>query len=364
MTHRKALAAAIFIISSVDCSAQSTSPWIPVGSSNSPVIGIVGASYMSLNLTAVRVYQRSNWWTSIIENRRSALATVTVSGSLSGGGGTFMDKRMSAPISIRRNDSVIDLGFSQTLLRDIPVNFTALNVEVAIAKTAEDGADQLIKAANELSKTVPAMSAVSAASGTITATKQLADIVFNRKLAEEKLRSTSPLTAPAGTTIAPGFYAVLAGTNADEYAKYTSTPGAGATGLKWDGAKLTYEGTEVKLTYFVVEVAYKNSVFETATLPDSALSSNKNWARLYTSARQKIHQINTTDRTKFDEDLKPIAQIRSDAEQLLNEDAEYVHAEKVAIQSKIISSMTTSANLRWGELQSANVNRVVVSGQR
>lgn len=312
--------------------AASTSTWVKIEPIKSTPVGSVGASYLSVNLVAVSVYQDSNWWTNLVERNRSALATVEVNGTLSGGS-PFSDRRISPPIEIERNRKNIDFGWSQALIHDLPVNFTSLSINVGIAKTAEDGTDKLIAAANDLSKKVPALAASEATMGTISAVKLVADFIFDKKLAVTKLSSAQPLTAPAGTTIEPGYYAILAGTRAEEYQQYLKTP-AGGTGLKWDGALLQYNGQPLKgVTYFIVEVAYKDNIFDTAKLPDAALTSERPWARLYRSAVSRVDQIR--DLKNYNDAVAAIAQIKNDADQLLNEEKDYVQTERILIQAKV-----------------------------
>lgn len=335
--------------------AQSTSTWIKLSSKANSPIGALGASYLSINFVTASVYQDSNWWTNLIENNRSAVATVEVSGNLSGGK-AFTDKRISPAIEIQRDKKNIDFGWAQTLVRDLPVSFTSMSVGVGIAKTSTDGVEQLIGAATELSKKVPPLAASDATLGAVSAAKLLVDFIFDKQLAVAKLKSANPLTAPAGTTLEPGYYAILGGTAADDYQKFLQPPPSG-TGLSWDGAALRYNGTPVKgLTYFVVEVAYKEHLYDPKNLPDAALSSERNWAKLYRSAFSEARRISNIK--NIGDASRNIGQIKADAEQLLNEDADFVQSERTTIQSKVTESLNTIIKNRYNTLLAAEKDKL------
>lgn len=332
------------LIISFEAFAQSTSPWIKLSSEEIAPTGELGASYISVNLVSASVYQNSNWWTNLIEKGRSAVATVEVNGNLSGGR-AFSDKRISPAIEIQRNKKNIDFGWSQTLLRDTPVSFTSMSIAVGIAKTSTDGVEQLISAATDLSKKVQPLSASDATVGAVSAAKLVVDFIFDKQLAVAKLASANPLTAPAGTTLEPGYYAVLAGSSADEYQRFLETPVDGS-GLAWDRGALRHNGKPVQgVTYFIIEIAYKKNLYDPRNLPDAALTSNRNWAKLYLSALREAHGI--SDIKSISDASRKIGQIKADAEQLLNEDADYVQAERTIIQRKMTESLNTTIRDRY-----------------
>lgn len=335
--------------------AQSTSTWIKLSTKTNSPTGALGASYLSVNFVAASVYQDSNWWTNLVEQNRSAVASVEVNGNLSGGK-SFSDKRISPAIEIQRNKKNIDFGWAQTLVRDLPVSFTSMSIGVGIAKTSADGVEQLIGAATELSKKVPPLAASDATLGAVSAAKLLVDFIFDKQLAVAKLKSANPLTAPAGTTLEPGYYAVLAGTASDEYQNFLQPP-SGGTGLSWDGAVLRYNGKPLQgLTYFVVEVAYKEHLYDPKNLPDAALTSERNWAKLYRSAIAEARQI--ADIKNIGDASRKIGQIKADAEQLLNEDADFVQAERTTIQSKVTESLNRIIKNRYNTLLAAEKDKL------
>ena len=141
---------------------------------------------------------------------------------------------------------------------------------------------------------------------------------------------------------------VLAGTSADEYQRFLQPPISG-TGLSWDGATLRYNGTPVQgLTYFIVEVAYKEHLYDPKNLPDAALTSERNWAKLYRSAISEARQI--SDIKNIGDASRKIGQIKADAEQLLNEDADFVQSERTTIQSKVTESLNKIIKDRYATL--------------
>jgi hypothetical protein len=331
-------------------SAASTSSWIKLGGDSNveATQGKLGASYVSINFVAASVYQNSDWWTNIVETNRSALATASVAGLFSGGK-TLSDRRVSPPMEMKKNKSNLDFGWSQSLVHDLPVDFQSLSIDVGIAKTSEDGLSSLISAANDLSKTVPTLSVPTATTATVSAVKLLADFIFDKKLVEEKLHSSQPLTAPAGGALEPGFYAVLGGTTKEEYLKYLGKSASGP-GLVWNGYVLKYDNEPVLgVTFFIVQVAYKDNLYDPVTLPDAALTSDRNWAKLYRNAITQVNQL--ADLSKFNESLRNIAQIKADAEQLLNDDPAFVQTERVLIQQKVAERINKIKDARWDYLK-------------
>lgn len=350
MSKIHSIAFAAILAATTTAQAQSTSPWIKVNSGNgTQVQGQLGATYVSLGLLKVSVYGKSNWWTRLIERNRSAVATVTLSGSVSGGK-SIQDKRVSPPISLTKNAALVDFGWAQALLINFPVNYTSLQVDVSVAKTARDGGDDIIAVASDASTKIPLLSASSAYLGIASAAKTIVDTIFNKQLAVDKLKSSSPLTTTQPTLLPPGVYAVLAGDKASDYAGYQ----ASLQDLTWDDSSrvLMFKGSPIdKVSYFVVDVAYRPSVFEGQAPLDSALTTDKPWARLYRSALTQAQ--NFSDVGKATEVRNAVAAVKADAEQLLNEDVDFVQSERASLQAAARERLTNVLHDRYTVLKLA-----------
>jgi hypothetical protein len=139
--------AMLVLVAASSASAQSTTNWIPLNPIDTSLSnGNLGASYVSIGVMKTPIYQDSNWWTKLVERNRSALVTVTLSGNVNGV--QIADRRVSPAIAIQKNKALLDVGWAPVLVQNLPVNFSSLQVQTEVGKTAQDGVESLIAAAN------------------------------------------------------------------------------------------------------------------------------------------------------------------------------------------------------------------------
>jgi len=242
--------------------AQSTSPWQKAGEATfgdtpNPT---PGNAYMTVFVRAATVYQNSNWWTNFVERNRQSVLTVNLNGTIAGNPVSLT--KTGTPVTLPRNNSMVDLGYSGIVVDHLPTTFSSMNFNLQINKTAQDGLQGLMNQVAHLSAAQPPVLSVSQqAIGIANLTKSIADFLFHANLLVQKMATQSPI--PANGLLAPGIYVCFAGDSRADYERYL-TPAT--PGLKWSGSQLTYNNDPVgNITYFVVEVGYQKHFFSQLT---------------------------------------------------------------------------------------------------
>jgi hypothetical protein len=306
--------------------AQSTSPWVRVRPLPSALVTpALGASYVNVVFRGAAVYQKANWWTRLVERNRQAVLDVAVDATVNSA--ALRDTRVSSPVDIKNNDSQVDFGYSGTLVGRLPTTYSSMRVTVGISKTSQDGVDKLVTSIADLSKTSPALTVSQTTLGVVSAVKQVADFLFDKKLLEKKMSSVVDFPATGGAMPA-GVYVCIAGDQSADYAKFFADSGAQ---LAWNGAQLTWKGDPVqKVSYFVVEITYDGKVFKT---PLDALSMPRPWSALYELARREVGKI--TAATEVDKITSDIRAHLSDAQTLLDADPDYIQDERDKIHEAV-----------------------------
>jgi hypothetical protein len=308
---------------------QSTSPWQKIGNASfgdtdtpSP-----GAAYMTVYVRAATVYQKSNWWTNFVEKNRQAVLTINLNGTVAGT--NVAQTKVGDPIELRRNDSMVDLGYSGIVVDHLPTTFSGMTLTIQINKTAKDGLNDIISMVSDLSKTQPPTLSVSQqAMGITNLSKTLADFLFNKNLLVKKVSTQSPI--PSNGMLGSGIYACFAGDSNVDYAQYLS---AGRGDLSWSGTQLIYKNKPVTtVSYFIVEIGYQKRFF---AQPTDALSFGvvKPWAALYLLAQSEVPTVNSqSDVQKIHDQIQSHL---SNARALLNADSDFIADERSAIASAV-----------------------------
>jgi hypothetical protein len=319
--------------------AQSTSPWVKViddsgeaSATTAQITPTVGDTYLTVDFVSGRLHQNSTWWTNFVERNRVGVVDVTLTGRINGT--DFEDTRTSGPIELRRNNSLLDVGFSQNIVRRLPTTYSNLQMRVRISKSSKDGLGALITTLSEISNKTPGLQPSQAVIGAVSAAKSIASFLFQEKLVVEHLRSVIQFP-DSGETLKPGLWASLAADSTEEYVKYLSQPPANGTGLTWDGSRLLWNDHRLQgVTYFVVRVSYSKRVFEDP-LASLSFSKTKPWAALYQIALEKIDTI-----TNAAEAAKIAGEIHNhliNGNTLLNNDPDYIRAEQKQIREAVNS---------------------------
>lgn len=324
-------------------SAESTYGWIPIaysGPNEQNAFDIstptLGGSYLTVEFKTAKVYQKANWWTALIERNRKAVLDVTVHGQVSGV--LFDDTRTSEPREIRRSKSQMDFGWSQILIERFPTTYSKLEMKVRISKTADDGLDSLLTIVSDISKKTPGLSLSQSTLGVVSASKTIADYLFNKRLLESKLSSTLQFPS-SGRSLPAGYYVAFAGDTSSDYNRYLTPPTGSNKGLCWNGIQLLWNDLPVEnVTYFVVKVTYVSKIFDN-TLDCLSLNAKKPWADLYSIARRKPELLRTRDTNDQKQIMTDIRSNLENAHTLLDKDPDYIQSEKDIIHDAIRSNI-------------------------
>jgi hypothetical protein len=322
---------------------QSTSPWIYIegsagtGGADGPSLG---STYLTATFINGQVYQKSNWWTSFVETKRSGVLEIKLAGNVNGK--VYEHVRTSQPIELRKNDSMVDFGmFNQIVVDKLPTVYNPLSISVSISKSSSDGLDALLTSLSEISKNTPALTVSQSAMGIVSGSKVLADYLFSKNLLVKKMESSIDFPT-TGNTLKPGLWVCFAGDTKADYQKYQTVPDGG-TGLKWKLNELSWNGQEIKkVSYFVVQISYDTQVF---TKPSDSLTIlTKPWVSLYLAGSADVKQITSV------KDIDKISgQIRghlTSADALLNADPDYIYDEKKRVMDAIWKEVEKELNER------------------
>jgi hypothetical protein len=324
--------------------AQSVSAWKKVGETtfgdtSSPT---PGAAYMTVAVRAVSFYQNSNFWTSFVETNRQAVITASLNGIIAGT--QVSQTQTGQPVDLRRNRSIVDLGYAGILVDHLPTTFSGMTMSVQVNKTAKDGLQGLISQVAQLSATTPPTLSISQqAMGITSLSKNIADFLFHAQLLVQGITSKNPL--PANGLLAPGIYVSLAGDSESDYSQYLAP---GNPGLSWSGTQLTYNGMLVqRISYFVIEVAYQKRLF---AQPTDALSLGgiKSWAALFQLGKREINTFNTE--AEAEKTVNDVQSHLSDARTLLDADPDYIQGEKDDIYGAVYADVNSAYQKRLMDL--------------
>lgn len=324
--------------------AQSTSPWLrvtdesggalPTGSLENPTLG---DAYLTVDFVSARVYQKSNWWTNLVEKNRSGIVDTNLSGVVNGT--NVSDVRASKPIELRKNDSLVDFGFAPIVVVRFPTTYSKLELRVNIAKSSKDGLAELLDALGDISASTPSLQVSQATLGIVSGTKLLADFLFNKSLLKAHAHSVIDFPA-SGNSLPAGLYVSLAGDSATDYGSIVNnSPEVIKQKLRWNGASLRWDGQEIrKLTYYVVRVRYSQRVFADP-LAFLSLSPSKPSAALYQIANGKVSLI--APGTDMERLKVEVINHLINANTLLDNDPDYIQKEKDEIKARILEKINS-----------------------
>lgn len=333
-------AAAIMLMSvSLRVRAQSTSPWIkitddspaalPAGALMNPS---VGDAYITVQFVDAGVFQKSNWWTNLVEKNRVATANTALSGTINGR--SIDDARASKPIELRKNNSLVGFGFAQFIIERFPTTYSKLELRVNIAKSSQDGLADLLSALGDISSGTPSLQVSQSAMGIVNGSKALADFLFKKDLIKAHAQSVMQFPA-SGNSLPAGLYVSLAGDSAADYAAITNNP----QNLHWNGAALKWNGAGIesmKLSYYVVRVRYDRRVFADP-LASLSLSPSKPWAALYQIANGKVSLI--VPGTDLQALRVEVIHHLINANTLLDADPDYIQVEKDEVKTAVLAKI-------------------------
>jgi len=294
---------------------------------------------MSVLIRAATVYQKSGWWTNFVEDHRQAVLTANLDATINN---VPVSQTVTGnAVELRKNDSMVDLGFSGALVDLLPNTFSGMTVNLQINKTAQDGLQNLISQISSLSTTQPPIltAAVTSQVTSITSfAKSITDFLFKSSLLVKKAETRNPFTGGAG--VDPGLYVCFAADSDDQYQQYLLNPAQ----LNWNGAVLTFNGTPVsKVSYFIIEVGYQPTFF---AKPLDALSfgASKPWVALYLAALREIPRINTAAQAKTTSD--DVQSHLFDASTLLDQDYGFIDSERDSIASAVYNKINDAYHAR------------------
>jgi hypothetical protein len=337
-------AIAILLMSvSLRVRAQSTSPWIkitddspaalPAGSLMNPS---VGDAYLTVQFVDAGVFQKSNWWTNLVEKNRVGTANTALSGTINGR--NVDDARASKPIELRKNNSLVGFGFAPIVIEMFPTTYSKLELRVNIAKSSQDGLADLLSALADISNSTPSLQVSQSTMGIVNGSKALADFLFKKQLIKTHAQSVMQFPA-TGNSLPAGLYVSLAGDSAADYAPITDNP----ANLHWNGAALKFNGAgleSMKLSYYIVRVRYDRRVF---TDPLASLSlSSKPWVALYLVANGKVSLI--VPGTDLQALRVEVIHNLINANTLLDADPDYIQAEKDELKDAVLAKINALLN--------------------
>lgn len=341
------LALVLFISWPIASRGQNTSNWIRVTSDQEALFADkqikLNHSYISVRVEKAHICPTANWWTRAVARNSKAFITAEINASYPSSP-AFTDKRSSEGVALPRNKSATDIGWQRSLVQMLPTSFTSLNIRLALNTTSQDGVDNIITVASDVSNKVPLLTVAQTALGVVSGAKSLLDQMFNRNLAKSQLTSDFDMVANSALTNKPGYYVIFGGDAGASYSKYTSAAGT----LKWDGITLTSAGVPIDDTsYFVVLLEAKSMFFDTKDF-DVVANVKEPWAKLYLESKNEVGTV--VDLKTYDEKLGLIRNNLTNAEGFLDANDSYLPMERDEVHNAI--------KLAIEELLRARVNKL------
>jgi hypothetical protein len=338
-----------FVVLIGTTNAASTSNWIHIKSSIDDTFKNMsienGSKYITIKFVNSRIYHKSNWWSDLIGKDRVAVISLDL--IVNHPYGTLQDRRTSPQIKIERRTEPVDLGWSQYIVKNMPTTFTSLNLNVSLGSTAKDGLEDIISFASEISKTTPTIGLSQARMEIVSASKQIADLLFGKELIKNYLNSTDELISTGTITRTPGFYVIFGGDNANQYAKYINNKDQ----LFWDNNSLKFNSKEIiDVNYFIISIESIDKIYPKKDL--NLLSDVKRpWVSLYIKANELIAAMKMDE---LDSTGVKVRELIANANILLDADLEYIFVEKMEIYETIRKDLLKYYYQRKAELEAAN----------
>ncbi len=327
--------------------AQSTSKWLRVQSNLEQNFAgkkiKLNGSYLSIQIQQARIYNKSDWYTTLVGRNRQAFIAAEVTANYPGAV-NFTDRRSSDATNIKKSKQPVDIGWGHNIIEFIPTSFTKLNLKVTLNSTAKDGVDDVIKVASAVSQSAPPLTIAQSTLGVITGAKQILDQVFNKSLAQTYLTSDYDLSPLSIFSEQPGYYVSFGADVATQYQQYTNDPSK----LSWDGQNLKFNNNFINdATYFVILIESRDEYFEKKDF--SILSSNQTpWASLYQDSFNCISQV--ISKPTYDTQLANIRNNLLNAKVFLDKDNGYLQSEKIEINDALKAIVQTSLDKRVKDL--------------
>ncbi|HQT24022.1 MAG: hypothetical protein B7X86_14245 [Sphingobacteriales bacterium 17-39-43] len=316
--------------------SQSTSNWIRVTSNSEDIFKETiqrNASYVSLSVVNSKIFHNSNWWSSLIGKNRSAFYTINLS-AIYPDGKKVSDRRSSKPVVIEKKSIPIEIGWSQTLVNELPTTFSTLKVDITLGYNSEDGIDKIIGIVSELSATLPPLAPVQASLGAVSGVKLLLDELFNKNLAANYLSSNNEIMASSQNQLQPGYYVIFGEKSSDAYQTFKNN----SNKLKWNGIELLYDNNAINnVNYVVILLTAKSKLFPVKDI-NIVTNTELPWAKFYIEANTIIDNFNSLKDSS--EVVTSVREKISAAKGLLDNDPTYIFTEKEDIHLTLRDYLT------------------------
>ncbi|HMI01257.1 MAG TPA: hypothetical protein VK541_02175 [Pedobacter sp.] len=346
MKIKTLLIAGMLLAFGVNISAQSTSNWIKVKSSSDesfkdPITR--NASYLSVKVVNSKIYHQSDWWSNLVGKNKKAFYTINVSASYPNGS-NVANRWSSGQVSIEKKMTPIEIGWSQSLVNEIPTVFTSLKIDITLGFNSVDGVDKTIGIISDISKTTPAISAIQGYMGAVTGTKAILDELFDKKLAASYISSNHEIMASSQNMLAPGYYVIFGEKTSLNYEKYKNN----ATKLVWNGNSLLYDNAHINdVNYVVILLEAKPKLFPVKDI--NILSSTElPWVKFYMKVNSLIDDW--SDLTSSSKVLAEARENLTAAKALLDNDPIYIYSEKEEIHITLKDLFTKKYNKKKDDM--------------
>ncbi len=244
---------------------------------------VFSRSYVSIEITKLRVAKEDGWVKRLFNNNRRAFAASTFRAQ--GVSGSISVSKVGTPRVLSGRMAHADLGSTWNILSKIPWTIRDANLSIRIGYAADSTIDAVVNTFNAISSTIPDYTVSTSVSVGIAITSALDSMLFGQERVTSLLRSERDFPLAAGG-LCEGYYAVFAAENADKYDRYEN----GEVVFDENSQDLIFEGSDIAdISYAVVLVAVDSSYYQDAS--DAINDPGKVWAAKYREVQSGVEEL-------------------------------------------------------------------------
>ena len=244
---------------------------------------VFSRSYVSLEITKLRVAKSDGWVKRLFNGNRRAFPVATLTG-----------RNLNQPIAVSKVGtakvllkelSQVDLAVTWQILERVPWTIEGAELNLRIGYSADSNIDAIVKAFSEITASIPDYTIQTSVAVGLAIASNVDQLLFGSERTTDLLNSRRDLPLSGGT-LCEGYYAIFGADDATVYNKYENGD------LAWNerSQDLQFNGTEPSdVSYAVVRVAVQDRYYSDKS--DALNDNRKVWSQKYREAQSELAQL-------------------------------------------------------------------------